>query len=198
MDEDPLLQKLATALSHDVRGPIRLVTSFLQLVEDKMDLPSDAQELFDYAKASASDAELALESPVDYLRITRDLAPEEFMLSDVCPWEVPAVRITADKRAFARLIEELAANMKAWGKPPMTVTAEGDPLRLRFKHAGEPIPEKFAEQAFAMFRTLQPRDPGQPFGFGLPLVRRIAEAHGGTAQWADGAIEVTVPSGTVI
>ena len=115
-----------------------------------------------------------------------------------------ALPLVADPNGLRRIVENLASNAAKYGAPdaPIEVVLDrsGDEVTLRVKNQGNPIPESELLTIFEPFhRSRSAADSAQKgWGLGLPLVRGLAEAHGGevtvTSSFQDGTcFTVTLP-----
>lgn len=92
--------------------------------------------------------------------------------------------------AMARALSNLIDNGLVHGAPPVRVELRELPdarFRLAVCDSGPGIPEALLAQALEPFRRLDPARRGQGHtGLGLAIVQRIALAHGGALQLANG------------
>ncbi|WP_288381103.1 sensor histidine kinase KdpD, partial [uncultured Massilia sp.] len=86
--------------------------------------------------------------------------------------------------AIRRVAENLVNNAIKYGAPdaPVRVTVSTTPERVQLMvhNAGDPIAPEDSESIFQLYRRAGSRGPGSGWGVGLPYVRRVAEAHGGS------------------
>lgn len=103
-----------------------------------------------------------------------------------------AAMVDGDRELLARLVRNLVANAQAHGAPPVEVevAARGEDIRLTVRDGGRGIDPDERERVFERFR--RGASAGAGYGLGLPLVRKIAEAHGGTAEIAPGSASAAV------
>ena len=97
--------------------------------------------------------------------------------------------VTADGALLKRALWNLVENAAKYGAPPIELDASRDEttVALVVKDAGAGIAPDERERVFEPFyRGDKARTPGNGFGLGLTLARRVAEAHGGTIT-VDGA-----------
>ncbi len=80
------------------------------------------------------------------------------------------------------------------GRVSLVASADGAGLRIVVHDEGGGIPDELGERAFERFSRGGGRGPGAGAGLGLPIVRAVAEAHGGTAAVdRDGGVVLFVP-----
>ncbi|MCU1279569.1 MAG: two-component sensor histidine kinase, partial [bacterium] len=90
--------------------------------------------------------------------------------------------VTADGALLKRALWNLVENAAKYGAPPIELAAARDDkmIALSVKDAGAGIAPEERERIFEPFyRGDKARTPGNGFGLGLTLARRVAEAHGG-------------------
>jgi signal transduction histidine kinase len=217
------LAGIDSALSHDVRGALRSVKSFLELVERSAALAGDekAARFLGIARAAGNDADTMAERLVHLLRVReRPLAMTRVSLAAAVRGAVAASQaghgdgaagrldtaaleragdVVGNAELLVELVEELLVNAQRFAgeRASVSIAAEraGSWVEIRLADDGGGtggIEPGLAEDAFRMFRLLQPKGQFPGVGIGLPLARAIAEAHGGTLH-----LEPGDPTGTV-
>jgi signal transduction histidine kinase len=100
------------------------------------------------------------------------------------------ITLQADGALLKRALWNLVENAGKYGAPPIEISAAraGDAVELRVRDAGPGIAAAERDRVFEPFyRGDKARTPGNGFGLGLTLARRVAEAHGGSID-VDGAV----------
>lgn len=112
--------------------------------------------------------------------------------------------IPGDPRLLHRLLRNLLENAEKHGAPPFEVEIGSDDRMaiITVRDRGPGIADKDRDKVFQPFYRASDRQNVKGYGLGLPLVRQIAEAHGGTVTLIDhakepSAVRVSLPlSGT--
>ena len=196
------LEKFAYVTSHDLQEPIRMVSSFCQLlrreygerlderggrwlgfaVEGAERMQRLVEDLLDYSRVQTRPRELEstdLRQVVEEALRNLDPAGEEARI-DVGP--LPA--IVADHSQMLRLFQNLLANaLKFRSQRPLEISIsaqkEGDGWLLRVADNGIGIPPAHSERIFELFKRLHPRERYPGTGIGLAMCRTIVQRHGG-------------------
>lgn len=210
------LQDFLYAVSHDLQEPLRMISSYVALIERRYGdhLPPEAGESMGFVTDGAARLEKMLRALLELSRIeTRGNAFEDVALTHLLD-EVQAdlelaieesgARITVDplptvqgdERQLFRLFFELLENAMAFrGQSPPTIHVApgngGRRHRIHVESNGIPIARSQVERIFRPFCRLQPRETHAGIGMGLTLCRRIAERHGGRIHLDPDADDVT-------
>jgi len=197
------LQQFAYIASHDLQEPLRMIASYLQLIERryKGKLDKDADEFIAFAVDGASRLQEMIIGLLAYSRVgTKGKPLEEVNFSEVLgnailnlkvAIEESGALITADQlpvinadatqlvQVFQNLISN-AIKFKGSEIPLIHISAEKKDMEWIFsvKDNGIGIAAEYKDRIFKIFQRLQGREyPG--VGIGLSLCRRIVERHGG-------------------
>jgi signal transduction histidine kinase len=211
--------ELDRLLSHDVRGGLRGVNSFLTLLARELDLdgPSSAADYLATARGAAARTDTMVERLVTLLRARRgSYRLETVAVADLVagaarqaaeqvgcavPVQVDPVltAVWCDPVAGQQVLAELLTNAaKFSGGDGGAVTVElagvrGGWMDLWVRDQGPGVDPEFCEDAFAVFRLLQPKGRFPGVGAGLALCRALMAAQGGRC-W----IEPSRPPGTLV
>ena len=203
------LQRFAYITSHDLQEPLRMVSSFLQLLESRYrdELDEDAVEFIDYAVDGAEHMRDMINDLLEYSRIDTHGDPfEETDANDVLAdvrtdlqFEIEETdaeltaddlpTVHADPNQFARLLRNLVSNaIKYRGeeRPRIHVSADRDGDRWRFAVAdnGIGIDPDHSESVFEVFKRLHANHVYSGTGIGLAVCQKIVERHEGQI-WVD-------------
>lgn len=198
------LEQFAYVASHDLQEPLRMTTSYLQLLERryKDQLDQDAHEFIGYAVDGALRMKVLINdlltlsrvgtrgkafAPTDLNEIVqRVLLGLEHAITDAGAMIVvdalPTIR--ADATQLAQLLQNLIGNaMKFRGVAPPEVRIGAVRVergwRFSVRDNGIGIDMRHAERVFTIFQRLHSREQYPGTGIGLAVCRKIVERHGG-------------------
>ena len=194
--------------SHELRTPLARIRLGVEMLEKKEDPQRRKALMRDIAELDLLVNEILLMSRLEAgARMDRaesvdllGLVAEECARFEHCTVAGAAAAVRGDPHLLRRLVRNLLKNATEHGAPPIEVGIDSDANRVTMtvSDGGEGIAGEIREKVFEPFyRDAQLRNTGNS-GLGLPLVRQIAEAHGGSAIVAAGAgrrlaIMVTLP-----
>ena len=199
------LEQLAYVASHDLQEPLRMVASYLQLVEkryaDRLD--ADGHEFIGYAVDGAKRMQALINDLLAYSRAGARGGPLQ-------PVEIDAVLDTAianlglsigeqqvriergrlptvlgDPTPLVQLFQNLIGNaIKFRSARPPVVRVEGEAdgpwWRFSVTDNGIGIDAEYRERVFVLFQRLHGRSEYPGTGIGLAICKRIVERHGGS------------------
>jgi two-component system, chemotaxis family, sensor kinase Cph1 len=203
------LDQFASAASHDLQEPLRMITSYLHLLENRYadDLDDDAEEFVDYAVDGAERMQAMVDDLLQYSRIETRGDPLEpidldAVLADTltdlqlsieeADAEITAddlPRVEGDESQLRQLFQNLVSNAVEYSgdEPPRVhVSAERTNGAWKFgvHDEGIGIDPDDQERIFEVFDRLHSREEYEGTGIGLALCRRVVERHGGEI-WVD-------------
>lgn len=198
------LEQFAYVASHDLQEPLRMVTSYLQLLERryKGKLDADADEFIDFAVDGASRMKSLIEDLLAYSRVgTRgkefepiasevifEQALSNLQISieenDAIITHDPLPTIMADDVQLEQLFRNLIDNaikFRSQARLEIHVGAERKDGQWYFsvQDNGIGIDPQYAERIFIIFQRLHTREEYPGTGIGLAICKRIVERHGG-------------------
>jgi light-regulated signal transduction histidine kinase (bacteriophytochrome) len=197
------LAQFAYVASHDLSEPLRMVSSYLQLLRRRYhgQIDEDADEFIDYAVSGANRMRALIEDLLAYSRAGRTAEPRPvdtgLVVADVLSSLAAAITdaraeisvgampaVMGDRVAMAQLFQNLIANALKFRHGPgarVWVTAERDGSFWRFEVAddGIGIEARHHERVFKMFQRLHDRESFEGTGIGLAICRKIVERQGG-------------------
>ncbi len=203
------LAQFAYVASHDLQEPLRMVDSYLGLLErryaDRLD--GEAHEFIGYAVDGARRMKMLINDLLEYSRVTNQpLKVEEVDVAAVVSRLVVALagrvaecgvdifvaslpRLEADPVQMERLLMNLIENAVKYRSeeaPQVQIAAErkGSAWEFSVTDNGIGIEPEFREKVFEIFKRLHSREKYPGTGIGLASCRRIVDRHGGTI-WID-------------
>jgi len=206
------LEQFAYVASHDLQEPLRMVSSFVQLLGDRYrdQLDDKARKYIHYAVDGAARMQILIQELLAFSRVsTRGLDFEKVDTDKLLVQaednlkvaiEEAAARIShdplpivlGDKSQLVQVFQNLLANAIKFcqGAPPeIKITAEkqGDMWMFAVQDNGIGIDRQYAEKIFVIFQRLHTREEYAGTGIGLALCKRIVERHGG-AIWFESEV----------
>jgi len=201
------LEQFAYAVSHDMRQPLRMVSSYLSLIENALaeQLNEETQQFLDFAIDGAKRMDAMILSLLDYSRIGRKFEAKTQISSkasldealaflnpelDACGGEIKVTgdwpELFASRDELTRLLQNLIGNALKYheeNRPPLVHIhgmVSADSLRVEVRDQGIGIEPSQMDRLFKVFSRLQARSRFEGSGVGLALCRKIVEHHCGT------------------
>jgi signal transduction histidine kinase len=203
------LEQFAYVASHDLQEPLRMVSSYVQLLARryKGKLDADADDFIAYAVDGANRMQMLINDLLAYSRVSTRGGPFE-------PTECEAVleqtlanlqvaitdsgavvthdtlpTIMADDFQLGQLFQNLIDNAIKFRseKPPCVhISAErkGNEYVFSVRDNGIGIDPEYADRIFRIFQRLHNRGKYPGTGIGLAICKKIVERHGGRI-WVD-------------
>jgi PAS domain S-box-containing protein len=197
------LQQFAYVASHDLQEPLRMISSFTQLLQHRYQnrLDEDANEYIHYAVEGSKRMYALLNGLLAYSRVhTRGMEFGEVNMNDVVARVKDNLRlvigetlavieynklpvISADDNQMIQLMQNLIENGIKFSKdiPRITISAvqKGEYEVFSVADEGIGIEPQYFERIFKIFQKLHRSDEYGGTGIGLAICKRIAERHGG-------------------
>jgi light-regulated signal transduction histidine kinase (bacteriophytochrome) len=202
------LREITYVASHDLTEPLRMVTSYLQLLDRRAGetLDERSREFMFYAVDGAERMKALIDDLLRYSRVgtaglhTADV-PLDALLVEVLRDLEPAIAdagatiraartlpvVGADRVQLGQLLQNLVANAVKFhpeGRGNHVVvdahrTAADDGFQVTVTDDGIGVDPRQVERIWRVFQRLHHRDEYPGNGIGLAICRRIAERHGG-------------------
>ncbi|QLG26261.1 PAS domain S-box protein [Halorarum halophilum] len=203
------LEQFAYAASHDLQEPLRMVSSYLQLLEDRYgdELDEDGREFLEFAVDGADRMREMIAALLEYSRVDTQgkpfepvdlesvladvLADLQFRIeehaAEITDEELPTVE--GDDSQLRQVLQNLLSNALEYSDdapPRVHVSTEraGGEWILSVSDEGIGVDPDDHERIFEVFERLHTREEHAGTGIGLALCKRIVERHGGEI-WVD-------------
>ncbi|RAU20980.1 PAS domain-containing sensor histidine kinase [Paramagnetospirillum kuznetsovii] len=200
------LEQFAYVASHDLRQPLRVVGSYVSLMEEELqgNLNGDAQEYMAFVRDGVRRMDRLINDLLTYSRVGRiatdkqvsmcraldaAIADLQFEIEDSggavrILGELPSV--LGDESELERLFQNLIGNAVKYRSPDRPPLIEvgckdlGEAWKVVVTDNGIGIPAEHAERVFGIFQRLHARNEFDGTGVGLAIAKKIVERHGGT------------------
>lgn len=198
------LQQFAYVASHDLQEPLRMVSSYMQLLARRYQgrLDADADEFIGYAVDGANRMKRLIEGLLTYSRVgthgqtfaavegdqvLRQALDNLHLALEESQGQVTAEPLPlfwGDEAQLVQLLQNLIGNaLKFRGAEPprvrVTVTRRGAVWQVGVADNGIGIAPQYQDRIFLIFQRLHSQREYPGTGIGLALCRKIIERHGG-------------------
>ncbi|MFB6129815.1 MAG: GAF domain-containing protein [Salinigranum sp.] len=189
------LAEFAGVISHDLRNPLNVAEGFLELARDDHDgdhlrrvdaALTRMDELIEDLLTLARNGELVSERETVSLR---EVVDDAWSVTTASEADLRIVgdlgTVSCDRSRLRELMENLFRNAVEHAGPGVTVSVGRTEGGFYVEDDGPGIPEDVRERAFEVGYSTS----SDGHGFGLNIVRSIAEAHGWTVGIDDGSTD---------
>ncbi len=198
------LRQFAYIASHDLQEPLRMVVSYLQLIDSRYvsQLDNDAREFIGFAVDGAKRMKNLIEGLLAYSRVetqvqnfatvdtqkilddVRNLLKVSIEESGATIVNDPLPKIKANEAMIVQLLQNLVSNAIKYqkdNKPTVHVNAarQNKDWLFSVKDNGIGIDAKDLERIFVIFQRLHARNEYPGTGIGLAVCKKVVEHHGG-------------------
>jgi PAS domain S-box-containing protein len=207
------LEQFAYIASHDLQEPLRMITSYMQIIEEdyKGKLDADADQYIAFTVEGAKRMQTLIDDLLAYSRVgtrgepfiptsmnsvlSKAIANLEVAIEEshavVTHDQLPTV--LGDESQLIQLFQNLLGNaikFRGDDAPAIHVGVEEtkDGWVFSVRDNGIGIDMKYIERIFTIFQRLHARDEYPGTGIGLAVVKKIVERHGGRI-WVKSAPE---------
>jgi PAS domain S-box-containing protein len=218
------LEQFAYVASHDLQEPLRMVASYVQLLErrykDKLD--DNARDFIGFAVEGVTRMRRLIEDLLAYSRVgTRGREPAPVDVTAVVATaeknleraiaesgavitKDPLPALSADEGQLVQVFQNLIGNAVKFRReeaPRVHVGArrEGNDWVFSVRDNGIGIEKEYFDRIFIIFQRLNPREIYPGTGIGLAITKKIVERHGGriwveSTPGAGSTISFTIPA----
>ncbi|MGB9202106.1 sensor histidine kinase, partial [Methanobacterium sp.] len=198
------LEQFAYISSHDLQEPLRMIASYLQLLERryKGELDAKADKYIKFSVDGATRMQNLIDDLLDFSRVTtqaNELKPTdlesvytdvlsnlEVLISEndaIIKHETLPI-IIADKTQISQVFQNLINNaikFRSKDQPKINITVKEEDNQWLFavQDNGIGIDPKHSDRIFEVFKRLHKRRDYPGTGIGLAICRKIIERHGG-------------------
>lgn len=207
------LEQFAYVASHDLQEPLRMVTSFTQLLERryKGKLDADAEDYIEFIVEGSQRMKDLIDDLLVFSRLKTQVQEFESVSVEIILDDVlsnlktsikendvkitydPLPTLMGDPFQIMQLFQNLISNaIKFHGdeQPQIHISARksGDKWLFAVNDNGIGIDPEHQEYIFNIFRRLHTRDEYEGTGIGLSICKKIVERHGGQI-WVESELE---------
>lgn len=199
------LEQFAYAASHDLKEPLRMIRSYLELIESryKNNLDKDIKEFIYFAVDGAKRMHQLIDGLLHYSRITSNIHSLTIIDTSKILHEVlldlsilikekkveiiydKMPEIIGDELQIKSLFQNIILNALKFNnnsKPKIIIKSEqNNNIETMFSISdnGMGIDPKYFNQIFLIFKRLNYREEYEGTGIGLAICKKIVERHGG-------------------
>jgi signal transduction histidine kinase len=198
------LQQFAYVASHDLKEPLRMVTSYVQLLDHRygVGLNDEAKEYIGFAVEGSRRMYALVEDLLTYSHMERSILPLSVVdMDQVMSTTLKDLKeevestgatitmdhlpcINADLQQMVQLMENLVGNAVKFhrSEPPVvhvSASMNGNEWLFSVKDNGIGIGVQYSEKVFHMFQRLNSREMFPGTGIGLAICKKVVERHGG-------------------
>jgi PAS domain S-box-containing protein len=203
------LKHFAYVASHDLREPLRMITSFLQLLERRYNdqLDQDANEFIGFAVDGAKRLDDMINDLLEFSKVTQkkiefkrvdiNKVLEQTKLNLKYAIDVNDAKINystlptvyGDEMLIELLFQNIISNSikyksKESPKIDITATKQSNKYLFAIKDNGIGMSPEHLERIFTIFQRLHSKDEYEGTGIGLAIAEKIVIQHGGKI-WAE-------------
>ena len=197
------LEQFAYVASHDLQEPLRMVASYLQLIEQryKGKLDADADDFINFAVDGAVRMKQLINDLLLFSRAGRNGNSAAVNLTEVVVQALDVMQLAIEdvhavvtydpmptvmgrESRLGEVIQNLIGNalkFRSERQPEVHIGCErrGDEWMFSVRDNGIGMAPEFHERIFAMFQRLHGREEFSGTGIGLAICKRVIEHHGG-------------------
>ncbi|MFD2718283.1 ATP-binding protein [Hymenobacter monticola] len=198
------LDQFAYVASHDLKAPLRGVTTIVKWIEDELsaEISPQLRTYLDQMKGRLSRLEDLINGLLAYARVGRTAQPPApvdvaQLLGEVAELVVPpnfTLRIgpdmptlVTDRLGLQQVFTNLLSNAVKYhhrgaGRLDITCRDIGRCYEFRVQDDGPGIAPEYHQKIFLLFQTLRDRHTAESTGIGLSIVQKIIDEHKGSIR----------------
>ncbi len=197
------IEQFAFVASHDLQQPLRSISNFTSLLEQKIEdaADEDAKQYMNFIKGGATRMSSLISDLLEYSRIGKEMKKEKIdcnaivneIIADmnaiinetgaqINVGKLPVVTgYVYLKSVFRNLLSNAVKFTKKDTKPVIDITAKdtGKEYVFTIQDNGIGIENTYKERIFVIFQRLHTRQDYPGTGIGLSICKKIVELHGG-------------------
>jgi len=209
------LEQFAYIASHDLQEPLRMVSSYCQLIKEDIGAGNNQEDIAQYIDFAVEGAHRMKILMDDLLKFSRIGVKDDNLIEDVDCNEALSLAldnldnlieesntrihfetlptIQADKVSIVRLFQNLIGNAIKYSRedtiPQINITAEdiGHSWQFSFADNGIGIESEHFERIFMILQRLHARTEYPGTGMGLAICKKIVSSHSGRI-WVESTI----------
>ncbi|WP_442940623.1 ATP-binding protein [Nostoc sp.] len=209
------LEAFSSSISHDLRTPLRYISSFAEQLQGKLDatvVDASSLQTLNIITKSALEAEKMVNDLLEFShlgktkmhlttvnisqlvqQVREQLQPE--LIGRSLHWQIePLAMVEADPILLRLVLQNLLSNAVKYTRNNSEAAIKIGRIEQEqeviffVKDNGAGFDMKYCNRLFSIFQRLHPQEQFPGTGVGLATVRRIIHRHGGRI-WAKGAID---------
>ena len=198
------LERFAYVASHDLQGPLRTITSYLQLLEQRYssNLGQDAKDFISFSVSGAKRMQQLITDLLNYSRLNSVPRPYQnvnlndlvFVVTKNLESTIQAKGaiieysnlpvIFAEQYQLTQMLQNLIDNGMKFVKDrsphiKISCTETSDYWTISVSDNGIGIPSEFKEKIFLIFQRLHTESEYPGTGIGLAICKKVADLHDG-------------------